>query len=184
MEKRHNLRYKSPIAIIGKVANNRGEQQKIVIKCNSFTGLSFLWSEDIILKSIIFHGCGGVQVSTSRNLSSQSFELLMFQVAVYMLHCQNVHIVDVVIESSIGTGLTMYNTMGNVTISGCVFFENGVGVSYGGGGLQIEWSYCDPENKWDCPKEAFPSVHNSYGSLYNIINCSFTFNMAKRGSVS
>ena len=178
------LRYKSQIAIIGKVPNSPGKQQKIVITCSSFAGLSFLWSEDIILKSLLLHGCGGVQVSTSQNLSSQSFEFLMFQVAVYMLYCQNVQIVDVVIESSIGTGLTMYNTVGNVTISGCVFKENGVGVLYGGGGLQIEWSYCNPEKEWDCSKEALPSVHVSYGSLYNIINCSFTFNMAKRRSLS
>ena len=144
------LRYKSQIAIIGKVPNSPGEQHKAIIKCSSFTGLSFLWSEDIIIKSILLHGCGGVQVSTSRKCSSQSFELLMFQVAAYMLYCQNVHIVDVVIESSNGTGLTMYNTVGNVTISGCVFNENGIGVSYGGGGLQIEWSYCNPENKHSC----------------------------------
>ena len=176
------LRYKSQIAIIGKVPNSPGEQHKAIIKCSSFTGLSFLWSKDIILKSILLHGCGGVQISTSRNLSSQSFELLMFQVAVYMLYCQNVHIVDVIIESSNGTGLTMYNTVSNVRIFGCVFKENGVGVLYGGGGLQIEWSYCNPENKWDCIEEALPSLPNSYGSLYNIINCSFTFNMVKRGS--
>ena len=173
------LRYKSQIAIIGKVPNSPGEQHKAIIKCSSFTGLSFLWSEDIILKSIMLHGCGGVQVSTSRNLSSQSFELLMFQVAVYMLYCQNVHIVDVVIESSNGTGLTMYNTVGNVTISGCVFKENGVGVSYGGGGLQIEWSYCNLENKHNCTPS---TVDTNNGSLCNIINCSFTFNMAQRGS--
>ena len=171
------LRYKSQIAIIGKVPNSPGEQQKAIIKCSSFTGLSFLWSEDIIIKSILLHGCGGVQVSTSRNLSTQSFELLMFQVAVYMLYCQNVHIVDVVIESSNGTGLTIYNTVGNVTLSGCVFKENGVGVSYGGGGLQIEWSYCNPENKHSCSPS---SVDTNNSSLYNIINCSFTFNMAKR----
>ena len=173
------LKYKSQIAIIGKVPNSPGEQHKAIIKCSSFTGLSFLWSEDIILKSIILHGCGGVQVSTSRNLSSQLFELLMFQVTVYTLYCQNLHIVDVVIESSNGTGLTMYNTVGNVTISGCVFKENGVGVSYGGGGLQIEWSYCNPENKHSCTPS---TVDNNNGSLYNIINCSFTFNMAQRGS--
>ena len=178
------LKYKSQIAIIGKLPNSPGEQHKAIIKCSSFTGLSFLWSNDIFVQFLTFHGCGGVQVSTSRNLSSQSFELLMFQVAMYMLYCQNVHIVDVVIESSNGTGLTMYNTVGNVTISGCVFMENGVGVSYGGGGLQIEWSYCNPENEWDCSKEVLPSVHVSHGSLYNIINCSFTFNMAKGGSLS
>ena len=170
------LRYKSQIAIIGIVPKSPGEQHKAIIKCSSFTGLSFLWSEDIILKSILLHGCGGVQVSTSGSLSSRSFQLLVFQVAVYMLYCQNVHIVDVVIESSNGTGLTMYNTVGNVTISGCVFKENGVGVSYGGGGIQIEWSYCNPENKHSCSPSL---VENNNGSLFNIINCSFTFNMAK-----
>ena len=172
------LRYKSQIAIIGKVPNSPGEQHKAIIKCSSFTGLSFLRSEDIILKSIMLHGCGGIQVSTSRNLSSQSFELLIFQVAVYMLYCQNVHIVHVVIESSNGTGLTMYNTVGNVTLSGCVFKENGVGVSYGEGGLQIEWSYCNLENKHSCTPS---TVDTNNGSLFNIINSSFTFNMAQRG---
>ena len=89
---------------------------------------------------------------------------------------------DVVIESSNGTGLTIYNTVGNVTISGCSFIENGVGISYGGGGLQIEWSYCDPENKWDCSEKVHSLVINNNDSLYNVINCSFTFNMAQRES--
>ena len=177
------LRDKSQVAIIGNVSNSPGEQQKVVIKCNIFTGLSFLWSDDIILQSLTLHGCGGVQVSTSRNLSSQSFQLLMFQVAVYMLYCKNVQIVDVMIESSNGTGLTMYNTVGNVTISGCVFKENGVGILYGGGGLQIEWSYCDPENEWDCPEEEASRVDDNNDSFYNIINCIFTSNVAQGGSL-
>ena len=61
---------------------------------------------------------------------------------------------------------------------------NGVGVLYGGGALQIEWSYCNLEIELDCSKEALSSVHVSYGSLYNIVNCSFTFNMDKGGSLS
>ena len=173
------LRDKSQVAIIGNVTDSPGEQQKVVIKCSLLTGLLFLWSDDIILQSLTLHGCGGVQVSTSRNMSSQSFELLMFQVAVYMLYCKNVNIMDVVIESSNGSGLTMYNTVGNVTISGCVFKENGVGILYGGGGLQIEWSYCDPENKWNCPEEDPSPVDDNNDSLYNIINCIFTSNMAQ-----
>ena len=177
------LKDKSQVAIIGNVTDSPGEQQKVIIKCSPLTGLSFLRCDNITLQSITLHGCGSVQVSTSRNLSSQSFELLMFQVAVYMLYCQNVNIMDVVIESSNGTGLTMYNTVGNVTISGCVFMENGVGILYGGGGLQIEWSYCDPENKWDCPEDGPPTVSNNNGSLYSIINCSFTFNEAQRESL-
>ena len=177
------LRDKSQLAIIGNVTDSPGEQQKVVIKCSSFTGLSFLWSDDIILQSLTLHGCGGVQVSTSMNVSSQSFALLTFQVAVYMLCCQNVLIIDIVIESSNGTGLTMYNTVGNVTISGCVFMKNGLEISYGGGGLQIEWSYCDPENEWDCLEEGNSPVDDNNDSLYNIINCNFTSNMAKGKSL-
>ena len=177
------LKDKYQLAIIGNVPDSPGEQQKVVIKCSPLIGLSFLWSGNITLQSITLHGCGGVHVSTSRNMSSQSFELLMFQVAVYMLYCKNVHIMDVVIGSSNGTGLTMYNTVGNVTISGCVFKENGVGISYGGGGLQIEWSYCDPENEWDCPEEGPSPVDNNNDSLYNVINCIFTSNMAQGGSL-
>ena len=171
------------MAIIGNVSDSPGEQQKVVIKCSSLTGLSFFWSDNVMLQSLTLYGCGGVHVSTSRNLSSQSFELLMLQVAVYMLYCQNIHVVDVVIESSNGTGLTIYNTMGNVTISGCDFVENGFGMPYGGGGLQIEWSYCDPEKEWDCPEEDPSSLDNNNDSLYNIINCIFISNMAQGGSL-
>ena len=49
------------------------------------------------------------------------------------------------IESSNGTGLTLYNTVGTVTIQYCVFKYNGVLLdksSIGGGGLQIEFTYC------------------------------------------
>ena len=72
------LRNKFQVAIIGHVTDSPGEQQKVVIKCSSLTGLSFFQSDNIILQSLTLHGCRGVQISTSRNLSSQSFELLMF----------------------------------------------------------------------------------------------------------
>ena len=89
---------------------------------------------------------------------------------------------DVVIESSNGTGLTIYNTVGNVTISGCSFIENGVGILYGGGWLQVQWFYCDPKNEWDCPDEGLLPINDNNNSLYNIINCNFTSNIAQGGS--
>ena len=75
------LRDKSQVAIIGYLTDSPGEQQKVIIKCTSLTGLSFLWCDNIILQSLTLYGYGGVHVSTSRNLSSQSFEFLMFQMA-------------------------------------------------------------------------------------------------------
>ena len=86
------------------------------------------------------------------------------------------------IESSNGTGLTIYNTVGNVTISRCDFVD-GLGMPYSGGELQIEWSYCDPEKEWDSPEEGLSPLDNNNDSLYNIINCNFTSYVAQGGSL-
>ena len=173
---------KSQVAIIGTQVVRSGEKSA-VIKCSPLTGLAFFWCDNILLQSLILQDCGGVQISTSRNLSSRSFELLMFQVAVYMLYCQNVHVVDVIIESSNGSGLTMYNTVGNVSISGCIFRKNGLTGGDGGGGLQIEWSYCNPVNALVCPEEGPSPVDTKYvsHSVYKITNCNFISNIARGG---
>ena len=85
------LTSKSQVAIIGLQVDYSGDHS-VVIKCSPLTGLAFFWCKDILLQSLILQDCGGVQVSTSKNLSSQSFELLIFQVSVYMLYCQNIHV--------------------------------------------------------------------------------------------
>ena len=57
------LREKSQVAIINNVSDSQDEQQKVVIKCSLLAGLSFLWSDNITIKSFTLHGCGCIQLS-------------------------------------------------------------------------------------------------------------------------
>ena len=173
------VRGKSHISIIGQV----NESEVVMITCNPFAGISFIMSNNIILDSITLYGCGGVQFSTSRNFSESDtvFSFLKFQVAVYVLSCQFVQINNVIINSSIGTGLTIYNTQGNVSILDSTFCKNGENYKdYSGGGLQIEFSFCNPENASSCPNTNKSPVYNT-GANYYIQNTMFTDNIAHRG---
>ena len=94
-----------------------------------------------------------------------------------MLYCTNVCISNVTIESSNGTGLTLYNTVGTVTMQYCTFNNNGVSLdksSVGGGGLQIQFTYCTPGDS-SCNKI---SPYYSSNARYNIIFNVFTGNIA------
>ena len=127
------LRGKSQVGIIGLSI-------PVNISCSPFTGLSFTMMENIILENLTFHGCGGLRY---RDFNKQSFT---FQVAVFMLFCKNIQINNVVIKSSNGTGLTMYNTVGNVSVWGSTLIDNGLKgqgslnqSACGGGGMKIKF---------------------------------------------
>ena len=145
---------KSHVGIIG-LAN---ENQEVVVSCYPLTGVSFIMSDNIIIEFLTIRGCGSLQV----------FEFHTFQVAMYMLYCYNVHINSTVIESSNGTGLIMYYTVGNVTIQSCTLRENGQESSNKGGGILIEFLrdiYSDS------------SMGHRF-AFYTIINSTFTSNNA------
>ena len=159
--------YKSNIAIIG------SSEDTVTVQCSPLSGLSFNRSSNITLKSLTLRKCGSEKFSISRLLG-----MVRFQVAVYMLYCENVLIDTVTIESSNGTGLTLYNTVGTVTIQYCVFKYNGVLLDKSSaGGLQIEFTYCTPEVAIhrNC-KESDP--YYSSNAQYNITSSVFTGNTA------
>ena len=167
------LLYKSNIAIIG------NSEDTVTIQCSPLSGLSFYRSSNITLKSLTLRKCGSEKFSISRLLG-----MIRFQVSVYMLYCENVLMDTVTIESSNGTGLTLYNTVGTVTIQHCMFKYNGVLLdksSIGGGGLQIKFTYCTPwpdvliYSKLNC-KESDP--YYSSNAQYNITSSVFTGNTA------
>ena len=164
------LLYKSNVAIIG------SSEDTVVIQCSPLTGLYFFRSTNITLQFLTLLECGGVQVSTSRQ---EMVGFLKFQVSVYMLYCEDVLIDNVAIESSNGTGLTLYNTVGTVTIRYCAFKYNGVSLDKsgtGGGGLQIEFTDCIPGDDGDCKDGV---VSYSSNALYNITTNVFIGNTAK-----
>ena len=163
------LLYKSNVAIIG------SSEDTVVIQCSPLTGLYFFRSTNITLQFLTLLECGGVRVSTSRQ---EMVGFLKFQVSVYMLYCEDVLIDNVAIESSNGTGLTLYNTVGTVTIRYCAFKYNGVSLDKsgtGGGGLQIEFTDCTPGDDSDCED----GVSYSSNALYNITTNVFIGNTAK-----
>ena len=161
------LLYKSNIAIIG------SSEDTVTVQCSPLSGLSFRRSSNITLKSLTLRKCGSEKFSISRLLG-----MVRFQVSVYMLYCENVLMDSVTIESSNGTGLALYNTVGTVTIQYCVFKYNGVLLDKSSaGGLQIEFTYCTPEVAIhrNC-KESDP--YYSSNAQYNITSSVFTGNTA------
>ena len=66
---------------------------------------------------------------------------LFLGVAVYILYCTNVVISSMDVQSSNGTGLSIYDTVGTVSIKNCAFSKNKVSASQqGGGGLRLEFT--------------------------------------------
>ena len=117
LSKEVHFQYKTDIAIIG---DDDGDTD-VVIECSDYTGLSFSYSSNIILKSLALYNCSAVQISTSRNISITVFEYIHFTSALYMLFCANVTLIDVHLYRSKGVSLVLYNTVGNVIIKSCVF---------------------------------------------------------------
>ena len=146
---------KSHVGIIGLASEN-----DVVISCYPLTGVSFIMSDNIIIESLTIRGCGSLQV----------FAFYTFQVAMYMLYCYNVHINSTVIESSNGTGLIMYNTVGNVNILGSVLRENGQESSNKGSGIHIEFSH-SPST------DIYSSMDHQF-AFFAIINSTFISNNA------
>ena len=163
-----HLLYKSNIAIIG------SSEDTVTVQCSPLSGLSFIQSSNITLQSLTLRKCGALQISSSRKLDTT---FAKFQVSIYMLYCTDVCISNVTIESSNGTGLTLYNTVGTVTIQYCTFNNNVVSLdksSVGGGGLQMQFTYCTPGDS-SCNKI---NPYYSSNARYNIIFNVFTGNIA------
>ena len=92
---------KSNIAIIGLTTKDGGKT--VTIKCSSHSGLLFLSSTNITLKSLVLDSCGDIQINPNREFD--------FQVsAVYISMCYNVQLIDVVIKSGNSTGLNQYSS--------------------------------------------------------------------------
>ena len=177
LNKEVHFQYKTDIAIIG---DYKGDTD-VVVECSDYAGLSFSYSNNIILKSLGLYHCGAVQISTSRNINITVFEYIHFTSALYMLFCANVTLIDVHLYRSKGVGLVLYNTVGNIIIKSCVFNHSHASPykPVGEGGLQIEFSYCIPGNI-ECPNSGNSQVNSQYssGAFYTVTNSIFKKNRA------
>ena len=153
-----------------------GQTSIVTIKCLPESGLAFKSIGEVVLKNISFHNCGANQVSSSRNNDS----FIHFMVAVYMLNCSSITLEHVHINSSNGTGLTIYDPQESVEIIDSVFADNsqkGQAVP-GGGGLQIEFTFCSPGSSI-CTNDYDKSAVSDVRIVIN--NTNFTSNSATQG---
>ena len=119
------------------------------------------WSQDVELRNVSLVNCGALQISTSKPYDIFSF--LQIQVALLFLNCEAIQLTNVQ-----RTGGVIYNPVGVVNITSCLFSHNGVSgeqeVMYGGGGLMIM---------------RLRATHNH--SLLYVTNSTFTYNTASSG---
>ena len=142
--------------------------------CNeSDAGLAFERVKNLSISSLTIENCGALRPSTSVD---HNWTTINLPVAVYILTCTNVSILSVSIVSSIGTGLSLYDTNGQVDIVNCDFIGNSVGKNEsGGGGVHIEFTICSPG--LDVQYCGSHNGRNS-NSRYIIQGCNFTENSA------
>ena len=157
----------------------------VEINCEKGAGLSFIKSDEITFKNLVFSGCGFPNNSTSKsNFSSAESNFQIVTSALYFLLCRTVTISHVTVQDTKGTGVVMYSTVGTNTIAKSNFISNtppmssGSDTFTGGGGLYIEFAYCYPGNA-SCFNGP-PNIPDDYNkdSTYSISGCIFARNVA------
>ena len=175
------LRNMSQLAIVG-----NGSQGEVVIRCEPLAGLAFFWSQDIELRNVSLIECGPMQNSTSKQKS-----FLQIQVAVLFLNCKAVQLTNIHVTISNGTGAVVYNPVGVVNITSCLFSHNGVSgeqeAMYGGGGLAIEVNEVSSQSSCIISNSTF--THNTassgqYSYWSPTTNPSEYFGLGRGGGIS
>ena len=108
---------------------------------NTGAGLAFIAVQNLTLANLTFEKCGALQTSTSAPSTK-------FRCSIYILNCTSIHIANVVVRNSSGTGVALFDTFGIVSIENSYFGWNRVPASEilkysGGGGVHVELSCCN-----------------------------------------
>ena len=103
-------------------------------------GLAFIAVQNLTLANLTFEKCGALQ---SKNTS-----VTKFRCTIYILKSSNISIANVVVKSSSGTGVALFNTLGTVNFENSYFEWNRIpateSLKYsGGGGVYVELSCCN-----------------------------------------
>lgn len=149
-----------------------------VIDCDSpYSGLSFVSIKNLSISNVSLHNCGAHHNSTSANGTNSTLAQLL-TTALYLENCTNVNIYGLDIRHSVGTGLTLFNCIGEVGIIESKFMYNGATRNISGGsGLYIEFSYCAPDWYNRCGYITTTANHDGH---YNITGCVFEGNNVSR----
>jgi len=114
-----------------------------VIKCSFGTGLGFFNVKQLALANFTLLGGGRIMNSTSINITSN--DVAVFMVALYLVNCSDVTIEGLVVTNSTGTGLVMYDVIGNISMQDSIFQFNEPLENEelpGDGGVTVLFTYC------------------------------------------
>ena len=158
-----------------------GDNGTAVVECMDGAGLAFLNSTNIAFNGVSFQKCGAWRDSTSRDFSSNSFQLMRIRVGLYFYNCRDVTMVNMsVLNSTEAVGVVMYSTAGVNNISRSQFDSNRISESNknesGGGGFAVEFNYCKPGDN-SC-NETNHQTENNKNAIYIFEHCSFSNNRA------
>ena len=158
-----------------------GDQNITDIFCNSpYSGLSFINITGLSLSYVQLTNCGAKHNSTQH----YKYRMIIELSAVFLLNCRDVHITNCVINESNGTGISMLNTNGNVSIEHTDIIESSLrstssnsDLLFGGNGLHIEFNYCnngnDAYNHTNCTR-----TEHYRNAMYTIYRCRLIRNRA------
>ena len=162
------------------ITRHPGHIANVSIQCSgNASGLTFIKCRNTSIQNVTLISCGVLQ-------NSSSYGSPLFYSALFVKENTNFRLQDVVIEKSLGIGMTIYDTTGDVVIDSVKFVNNGpkslkcrflepVGnetnnnIANAGGGLYIEFTYIYDKS------DENPNLKNSN---YNILHTIFKGNTA------
>ena len=155
------------------------DMTQTTINCNtSYSGLSFFNITGLSLSFLQLTNCGAKGNSTL--LNPFTHKMVILTSAIYILNCTDVNISNSVLFRSNGTGISIYDTNGQVVIENTDILESFVRNAssdflLGGGGLFIEFTKCTPGlvSYNNCIHD---EGHNT-NAVYIIHNCNFSHNI-------
>ena len=151
---------------------------EVTNEIDSGAGLGFVKVRNLKLVGLKFEQCGALHKSTTLNTQTRN-STLNVKSSIYILNSSDITIANIVIEQSSGNALTLFDTIGVVTINFSHFLWNLVPESEkktfpGGGGVYIEFTYCPPGIVGQCDNVG----QRNKGSRYHFQDCTFENNIA------
>lgn len=171
------LRNVSNVTIVGDVSNPKN----VIINCFEGVGLFFFNVSDLTIAGITVERCGISGVRRIRGILRMTRELIRvlytplpdFSTAIYLAHCPNVQLSNLIIRDNRGFGLVGVNLIGNVSFhrvhviqnypSSCVIdLENYSKVGGSGGGVFLLYqNYVNTKSVRGSNKEEAVTSHDT-----------------------
>lgn len=136
LDKVYSIKHIQNISIVG--------EGKVDIKCNSSaneSGISWLFSEGIVLRHLSFDSCSYVVQAPPLDNNSSVYQ---FYAGIGFTYCIDVDLNFCTFSNSCGVAVVMYDTGGTVNVINSTFMHNGV---------------------WNSPVGFDSNVHNSSGGI-------------------